>query len=228
MVYSQQTCSYWFFEKIVSAAAFLTFTPPSTLNMWEYEWELVCVRERCMCLFVFENMSNLCEHAGVKARKWAARGWERVNEGLSFMQSPYYSVNTQSGSLHIREQNSSEILPLGVIQLPFPHTHIQRQWLLLSETEMHYVLSLTLSTTYSHKTARMNTQLHGDSSETSLNQRRWPNTTRWVAQIYTWYLLSCRSVEFLRLWVVHTDSDFNRWGRQVTSRHDYLWVPYCY
>lgn len=115
-------------------------------------------------------------------------------------------------------ENSSEILPLGVVQLPFPNTHtharahIQRQWLLLSETEMHYVLSLTLSTTYSHKTARMNTHLHGDTSETvCLNQMRWPNTTHWDAKIYTWYLLSSRSVEFWRWWVVHTDSDFNHW-----------------
>ncbi len=200
---------------VSDSTSVLTSTPPSTLNMWEYDWALVCVRERCMCLFVFVSI-NVWEYEQSLWARWCegekARGWERVNEGLRFMQSPYYSVNTQSVSLHIREQNSSEILPLGVIQLPFPHTHIQRQWLLLSETEMHYVLSLTLSTTYSHKTARMNTQLHRDTSETvCLNQRRWPNTTRRVAQIYTWYLLSCRSVEFRRWWVVHTDSDFNRW-----------------
>ncbi len=217
MVYSQQTCSYWFFEKIVSAAApaFLTSTPPSTLNMCEYEWELVCVRERCICVWEYE-------HAGVKARKWAARGWERVNEGLSFMQSLYYSVNTQSGSLHIREQNSSEILPLGVIQLPFPHTHIQRQWLLLSETEMHYVLSLTLSTTYSHKTARMNTQLHGVTSVPAcLNQRRWPNTTKYILGIcWAAGVLSCSADGSFTLTVILIAG-----GRQVTSRHDYLWVP---
>lgn len=158
-----------------------------------------------------ENMSNLCECAGVKVRKRAARGWERVNEGLRFMQSPYYSVNTQSVSLHIREQQRDP--PIGCHPTPLSaHTHIQRQWLLLSKTEKHYVLSLTLSTTYSHKTARMNTQLHGDISETvCLNQIRGPNTTCWAAQIYTWYLLSSRSVEFRCWWVVHTDSDFSHW-----------------
>ncbi len=216
MVYSLDLFLLILWKDCVSdSTSVLTSTPPSTLNMWEYDWALVCVRERCMCLFVFVSI-NVWEYEQSLWARWCegekARGWERVNEGLRFMQSPYYSVNTQSVSLHIREQNSSEILPLGVIQLPFPHTHIQRQWLLLSETEMHYVLSLTLSTTYSHKTARMNTQLHRDTSEmVCLNQRRWPNTTRRVAQIYTWYLLSCRSVEFRRWWVVHTDSDFNRW-----------------
>lgn len=160
-----------------------------------------------------ENMSNLGKRTGVKARKRAASVWERVNEGLRFMQSSYYSVNTQSVSLHIREQQRDP--PIGCHPTPLPahthtDTHIQRQWLLLSETEMHYVLSLTLSTTYSHKTARMNTQLRGDTSETvCLNKTRWPNTTRWVAWIYTWCLLSSRSVEFHQ--VVHTDSDCNRW-----------------
>ncbi len=169
MVYSLDLFLLILWKDCVSdSTSVLTSTPPSTLNMWEYDWALVCVRERCMCLFVFVSI-NVWEYEQSLWARWCegekARGWERVNEGLRFMQSPYYSVNTQSVSLHIREQNSSEILPLGVIQLPFPHTHIQRQWLLLSETEMHYVLSLTLSTTYSHKTARMNTQLHRDTSE---------------------------------------------------------------
>lgn len=63
------------------------------------------------------------EHAGVKARKRLPCGWERINEGLRFMQSLYDTLNTQ---LVFTSENSSKFLPLGVIQLPFPNTHTFR------------------------------------------------------------------------------------------------------
>lgn len=220
MVYSLQTCSYWFFEKIVSATvpapAFSTSIPPSTPNMWEYEWALVCVRERCMWLLVFvsinvreyEQSLQACWCEGEKAS--SARLRESKWRPQVYAVSVLLSEHTVSQSSHQRTEQQRDP-PIGCHPTPLPtHTHIQRQWLLLSETEMHYVLSLTLSMTYSHKTARMNTQLHWDTSETvCLNQRHWTNTTHWVAQIYTWYLLSSRSVEFRCWWVVHSDSDFS-------------------
>lgn len=114
--------------------SFLTSRPPSTLNMWEYEWALVCMCVCwwemcvfiCVCVYKCEDMSNLCEHAGVKARKRVPCDWERVNEGLRFMQSPYYTLNTQSVSLHIREQQRDP--PIGCRPTPLPeHTHTRSE-----------------------------------------------------------------------------------------------------
>lgn len=206
MVYSLQTCSCCQCQprNIISNIQAAQHT--ENVRIWVSS--VVFVRDVCLFVFVSINVR-------IWAFCWEGEKASAVRMRESKWRPQVYAVSVwhteHTVSLHIREQQQDP--PIGCHPTPLPeHTHIQRQWLLLSETEMHYVLSLTLSTTYSHKTARMNTQLHGGTSETvCLNQTSWPNTTHWEAQIYTWYLLNSRSVEFWLWWVVHTDSDFNRW-----------------
>lgn len=174
-----------------------------------------------------ENMSNLCKRAGVKERKRAAHGWERVNEGLRFMQSPYYSVNTQSVSLHIREQNSSEILLLGVIQLPFPHTHTFRDsdCYCLRQRCIMFCLSRCQWPTLTRQQ-----EWTRSSTETLARQCVWIKYADQIRHVeLPKYILGiCWAAGVLSF---GADGSFTltvisvTGGQLVTSRHYYFWMP---